>query len=368
MSAPSPIPFLDLALETRALRPDLDRAVARVLDRGRFLLGPELDAFEQELSAWLGGGTVCGTSNGLDAIELLLRAHGIGPGDEVLVPSNTYIATWLGVTHAGAVPVPVEPDPDTRNLGAHGLEQALTPRTRAVLGVHLYGSPCDLAALSTFCRRHHLPLLIDAAQALGATWEGSRTRALADGAALSFYPTKNLGACGDAGAVWTPDPAIATTIRLLRNYGMKSRDEHGLVGRNCRLDELQAALLRAKLPHLETGNTRRTTLARRYRTNLANLPSLNLPPDIPGSVWHLFVVGVDDRDRVARDLETRGIGTSVHYPVPPHLSGAYRDTVRTPQPVAETWSRRALSLPLHPWLTDAEIDTVASTLRDIVSR
>lgn len=370
MSDPCRIPFLDLGREIRAVRPGIDAAISRVLDRGRVLLGPELEAFESELADWCGGGTVVGVASGLDAIELLLRAHGIGPGDEVIVPSNTCIATWIGVTACGAAPVPVEPDPATRNLGVPGLEAARSPRTRAVMGVNLYGLPCDIDGIREFCRENRLTFLLDAAQSIGATWRGSRIAALGDGAALSFYPTKNLGALGDAGAVWTDDLSIADQVRLLRNYGQRDRCRHDVVGRNSRLEEIHAAVLRVKLQWLDEWTDRRRKVAHRYIQNLAGCEAIVLPLDHSNapSVWHLFVIEIENRDAALAALAEREIGTAIHYPVPPHLSGAYRTHFGPPGrfPIAERMAERVLSLPLNPWISDAEVDEVCAALVDVL--
>lgn len=369
MSVPCRIPFLDLGREMAAVRAGVDAAMARVLDRGHLLLGPELAAFEEELAAWCGGGRAVGVASGMDAIDLLLRAHGIGPGDDVLVPANTCLPTWLGVSACGARPVGVDPDPATRNLAEDGARSAWTARTRAVMGVHLYGLPCDVGGLGRLCRERGVPFLVDAAQSVGACWEGSRVAAFGDGAALSFYPTKNLGALGDAGAVWTPDDAVAAQVRLLRNYGMRNHAEPVLAGRNSRLEEIHAAVLRVKLPHLEAWTARRETLAGRYQEALGDIPGVRLPRPLHGSraAWHLYVVEVPGRDAVAWAMGARGVGTAVHYPVPPPRSPVYRGGCAAGAfPVADRLADEVLSLPLNPFLRDDEAAAVVEAFRAAV--
>lgn len=366
----APIPFLDLGQPTSAMRREIDGAIARVLDRGQFLLGPELDAFEAEYSAWCGARHCAGLGSGFSALQLMVRACGIGPGDEVIVPGNTHIATWLAVTEAGARPVPADPDPATRVITAEGAEAAITPRTRAIFAVHLYGMPCDMPALEGLCRARGLRLLVDAAQSAGATIGGSRARCHGDAAAHSFYPTKNLGALGDGGAVVTDDPEIDRTVRLLRNYGMRHFADHPLRGVNARMEELHAAVLREKLRRLDGWNARRAALASRYRRRLAEMAGV-VGPGVPpwaGHAWHLFVVEVDNRDAVRARLDAAGVGTAVHYPLPPHRTRALEGAGPFPPlPVTERLSRRVLSLPLHPFLEDAQADRVMGALAEAVA-
>ncbi len=362
--ASPPVPFLDLARETAAVRPELEAAAARVMDRGVFLLGPELEGFESAFARWTGGAEAVGVASGLAALELILAAHDIGPGDEVIVPANTYIATWIAVSRSGAVPVPVEPDPATRNLDPSRVGQAVTPRTRAILAVHLYGSPADMATLRTVAAEHSIRLFVDAAQSAGAAIDGSRSATLGDAAAFSFYPTKNLGALADAGAVVTDDPRIADRVRLLRNYGMRDRRDHPEMGTNARMDELTAAFLSAKLPHLDAWNTRRAAIADRYLAELADLP-IELPRESATSCWHLFVIQSEARDALQAHLSDSGIGSAIHYPVPPHLSGAYapdRDRLGA-LPVTERLADTALSLPISPFHQEEEIDRVIAAIR-----
>jgi dTDP-4-amino-4,6-dideoxygalactose transaminase len=366
------VPFFDLKRQQAELGGAVEAAVSRVVDSGWYLLGAELEAFEGEFAEYCGVRHCVGVGSGLSALELSLRAAGIGPGDEVIVPAYTWIATWLGVTGAGATPVPVDVDPETYNLDPALLSGAISERTAAILPVHLRGEPADLEAIDTVARSHGLLVLEDAAQAHGARCRGKRVGALGDLGAFSFYPSKNLGALGDGGAVTTDDEELATRLRLLRNYGMRNRYEIEAAGVNSRLAEIQAAALRAKLPHLDEWNRRRTRLAGRYREQLAGEAALDLPepPEWAEPVWHLFVVGCADRDAVATRMRERRVETSVHYPLLPHLAPPYRDRGwgKGSFPVAEALADRCLSLPLFPELGDAECDAVAEALLASLSR
>ena len=362
------VPFLALDRIYAEIGPELDRAFARVMRSGRFVLGAEVDAFEREFAAYCGVAHCVGVGNGLDALTLALRAWDIGPGHEVIVPANTFIATWFAVTHAGATPVPVEPDPRTFNLDPARVEAAIGPRTRALIPVHLYGQAADMTALREIAARRGLRVLEDAAQAVGARHRGRRVGALGDAAAFSFYPTKNLGAFGDGGAVTTNDAALAERLRRLRSYGSTVKYRHAERGFNSRLDELQAALLRACLPRLDAWNARRALLAQRYALGLAGSRFV-LPEVAPGNehVWHLFVIRSRDRDALQRSLEAAGIGTMIHYPVPPHLQPAYAGLglARGALPVAEAIHDEVLSLPMGTHLDEAAVDRVVAELRRI---
>jgi dTDP-4-amino-4,6-dideoxygalactose transaminase len=325
------------------------------MDSGWFVLGRELEAFEQEFAAYCGSKFCVGVANGLDALHLSLRALEIGSGHEVIVPSDTYIATWLAVTHAGATPVPVEPDPRTHNLDPARLEAAITPKTRAIIAVHLYGQPADMDPILAIATRHGLKVIEDNAQAQGAHYKGRRTGSLGHAAGTSFYPGKNLGTFGDGGAVTTDDPELADRVRVLRNYGSRVKYQHEAAGFNSRLDELQAALLRVKLRRLDEWNERRRSVARRYLAELAGHPELQLPhvPDWAEPVWHIFPVLHPRRDRLQQSLKEAGVGTLVHYPVPPHRSGAYghRGFIPGAFPIAENLAATELSLPMGPHLS-----------------
>jgi len=354
-----------------AVRAETLAAMARVYDSNWYVLGEEVAQFEQEYSQFSEVSHTVGVGNGLEALTLALRTLGIGPGDEVLVPSNTYIATWLAVTHVGATPVPVEPDPATSNLDPARLAAALTPRTRAILPVHLYGQPCRMPEILAFAAQHGLAVVEDNAQAQGATFGGQRTGSFGAVNATSFYPTKNLGALGDAGAITTNDAALAEQLRCLRNYGAAHKNHHELPGYNSRLDELQAAVLRVKLPHLPTWTQQRRQLAAWYDACLAGTPGLQLPAVAAGAepVWHLYVVHTARRDALRQHLAAQGIETLVHYPVPPHLQPAYA-ALGWPVgslPIAEKLAATCLSLPLWPGMTERMVARIAQVLRSFVS-
>jgi dTDP-4-amino-4,6-dideoxygalactose transaminase len=324
---------------------------------GQYILGPELKAFETEFAEYCGAPHCVGVGSGLEALHLVLRAWGLGPGDEVIVPSNTFIATWLAVSYAGAKPIPVEPREDTYNLDPERIEAAITPNTRAIIAVHLYGQPADMDAIVQIARRHGLKVLEDAAQAHGARYKGRPIGSLADAAAFSFYPGKNLGAFGDGGAVTTEDAGLAERLRALRNYGSALKYHHPIQGFNSRLDELQAALLRIKLRKLDEWNARRRRVADwYYRTLPRALPGSVLPtvPEWAEPAWHLFVVRSRERDALQARLTAQGIGTLIHYPVPPHLQEAYRDLgYRSGSfPIAERLAHEVLSLPISPHLSE----------------
>jgi dTDP-4-amino-4,6-dideoxygalactose transaminase len=361
------IDFLNLHRINTPHEEKLTSAVRRVIDSGWYILGEECSRFEAEFAAWCGVRHCIGVANGLDALQLSLRGLGIGPGDEVLVPSHTFIATWLAVTSIGATPVPVEPRSDTCNMNPELLTAALTPRTRAVLPVHLYGQPAEMNAIRQFAQKHGLYVIEDAAQAHGATYAGQRTGSLGDAAAFSFYPGKNLGALGDGGAITTNDDNLAHRLRQLRNYGSTRKYHHELTGVNSRLDEIQAAMLRAKLPALDSENAVRNRLAHRYLAGLAGL-QIGLPKVANDctAVWHLFVIQVDDRDKVQQALASRGIATMIHYPVACHVQPAYAGHDWPPLPVTNELQHRVLSLPISPVHTEAEIDEVIAALVEIV--
>jgi dTDP-4-amino-4,6-dideoxygalactose transaminase len=360
---PEVVPFLDVKGASEELQGDLLAAADRVIRSGSYVLGEEVERFETEFAAYVGARHCIGVGNGLDALHLSLRAAGIGAGDEVIVPTNTYIATWLAVTYAGATPVAVEPDPATWNLDAGLIERALTRKTRAIVPVHLYGQPADMTQIRQIAHEHGLFLLDDAAQAHGSRWLGQRVGGLADATAWSFYPSKNLGALGDAGAVTTDDDEIAETVRMLRNYGTRTKYENELMGYNSRLDELQAALLMVKLPMLDKWNDRRRAVAERYRTTFetARVP-LVLPTVADGAepVWHLFVVRTPERDRFRAHLADHQVATGVHYPIPPYRQHAYAGGgwVGASCEIAEAIHREVVSLPIGPHLSPGQIEAV----------
>ncbi|MBI3154564.1 MAG: DegT/DnrJ/EryC1/StrS family aminotransferase [Burkholderiales bacterium] len=359
------LPFLDLGAIQQSYAPALREAFERVLQSGWYVLGREVEQFEREYAAFCTARECVGVANGLDALSLALRALDIGPGDEVIVPSNTYIATWLAVSQVGATPVPVEPREATANLDPARIAASLTSRTRAVMPVHLYGQPADLTPILALAREHGLKVVEDAAQAHGASYGGRRVGAHGDAVAWSFYPGKNLGALGDAGAVTTDDPALADRIRVLRNYGSRRKYHNEVLGVNSRLDELQAALLRAKLSRLDEDNARRAAIAARYLDRLAHGPvrPIQVEPQC-GSVWHLFVVRHPQRDALAEALAQRGIATMIHYPVPPHLQPAYAALGFAPGsfPIAEALHREVLSLPMGPTMRPEDADRVVDAI------
>lgn len=360
------VPFLDLTAINRRFETAFSAALQRVQRSGQWILGPELAAFEREFADYCGASHAIGVGNGLDALTLVLRAWGIGPGDEVIVPGHTFIATWLAVTVVGAKPVPVDPDPGSYCINVASVARAITSSTRAVIPVHLYGRPAPMEELVALARGHGLRVLEDAAQAHGAVLRGQRAGVLGDAAAFSFYPAKNLGALGDGGMVTTHDGALADRICALRNYGGCRRYEHDVIGNNSRLDELQAAFLRAKLPALDHDNQCRARIAARYLAAFDGIPALTLPlPDANGShsSWHLFVVRHPLRDRLAERLAEAGVATQVHYPRAPHRQAAYSASGFACQlPISERLGAEVLSLPIGPTMTDTEVDRVIAAV------
>jgi dTDP-4-amino-4,6-dideoxygalactose transaminase len=365
-----PVPFLDLRAINGAQAQQLRAAFNRVLDSGWFVIGGELQAFENEFAVYCGASHCVGVGNGLDALFLILKAYGIGAGDEVIVPSNTYIATWLAVSHTGATPVPVEPLAATHNIDPSRVEAAITPRTKAILAVHLYGQPAQMDVLRRIARARGLRLIEDAAQAHGARQRGRRVGCLGDAAGFSFYPGKNLGALGDAGAVVTDDAALAREVRLLRNYGSSVKYVNDVQGHNSRLDELQAALLREKLGSLDDHNEHRSRLAETYSHGLAGL-DLVLPEVADGMrpVWHLYVVRSRQREQLQARLLADGIETLIHYPLAPHLQAAYEPLgiARGSLPIAEQLQREVLSLPMGPHLQRDDVQRVIAAVRRSVA-
>jgi dTDP-4-amino-4,6-dideoxygalactose transaminase len=361
------VPFLSLAGIHEEIGARLDDAYRRVMRSGWYILGQEVDAFEESFARYCGARHCVGVANGLDALSLALRAWDIGPGDEVIVPSNTYIASWLAASHVGARPVPVEPDLGTCNIDPARIEDAITPRTRAILPVHLYGQAADMDPIREIGDRRGLRVLEDAAQAAGALYRGRRAGALGDAAGFSFYPTKNLGAFGDAGALVTDDDALARRVRELRNYGSRARYVNDVIGYNSRLDPMQAALLGPRLDVLDDWNARRRRVAGRYLAAFQRT-SLVLPATLEGNehTWHLFVVRSERREELRRALEARGVGTDVHYPTPPHLQKAYAPLGYPPGafPISEKIHREVLSLPIGPHMQDAEVEYVIAQVRE----
>jgi dTDP-4-amino-4,6-dideoxygalactose transaminase len=362
------IPFLDLAPLHQEIHEPLDAAFHRVLDSGWFVMGPELDAFESEFANYSGVKHCVGVGNGLEAIHLLLRAYGVGPGDEVIVPSNTFIATWLAVSECGATPVPVEPRVDTYNIDPDLISLAITPRTRAIIPVHLYGQMADMDKINEIAQRHQLIVIEDAAQAQGARYKGRCAGSLGHAAATSFYPGKNLGALGDGGAVLTNDDQIALKIKRLRNYGSQKKYQHDTAGYNSRLDEMQAAFLRVKLKYLDEWNNRRRKIALDYAVLLKDI-DLTVPfvPDWAEPVWHLYVIRSTQRDQLKMDLEHKGIATVIHYPIAPHKQNCYSQYANYVLPLAQLFANEVLSLPISPTMKDTEVEYVAQVIHQLLS-
>lgn len=350
------VPFLNLKTPHHELQVELLSAVHRVIGSGWFIMGPELEAFEVEFAQYCRVKYCIGVGNGLEALHLLLLAYGIGPGDEVIVPSHTFIATWLAVTQCGATPVPVEPDIDTYNIDPAHISAAITSRTRAIIPVHLYGQPADMDSINEIAAKNGLIVIEDAAQAQGARYKGRRVGSLGHAAGTSFYPGKNLGALGDGGAILTDDQAIAAKVRRLRNYGSDVKYHHDDIGYNSRLDELQAALLRVKLGKLDEWNLRRTEIAKSYMQQLKGC-DLILPfvPSWADPVWHLFVVRSDQRAALQSQLQARGVSTMIHYPIPPHQQKCYAGSTWDALPTAERLANEVLSLPMFPSLGVEEV-------------
>jgi dTDP-4-amino-4,6-dideoxygalactose transaminase len=364
------IPFLDLGAAYRELKPQIDVAIQRVLDSGWYILGPEVEMFESEWAAYVGAEHAVGLANGLDALILGLRALDIGEGDEVIVPSNTFIATWLAVSAVGATPVPVEPDPYTHNIDPTRIASAITPRSRALIPVHLYGQPADLDPILALAHRHGLAVIEDAAQAHGARYKEQRLGAHGDLVCWSFYPGKNLGALGDGGAITTNRADLANRISVLRNYGSRKKYVNDIPGVNSRLDPIQAAVLRVKLNQLENWTERRRRIANLYSTALAGT-GLTLPhvPDWADPVWHLYVIRSENRNELQASLTAAGVSTLVHYPIPPHMQEAY-STLGFRQedfPIARDLANQVISLPIGPHLSDAEVDIVINAVKEAIS-
>ena len=358
------VPFLRLDQTYFDARNEIDGAIGRVLNSGNYVLGSEVEEFEREYGSFCASSHCVGVGSGLDAIELSLRAVGVSPGDEVIVPANTYIATWLAISRCGAIPVPVEPNDETFNIEAEGIEAAITSRTTAIVVVHLYGQPVHLRPIMELGKKYGLKVVEDAAQAHATEYEGHRVGSHGDAVAWSFYPSKNLGAFGDAGAVTTNNPEIADRVRVLRNYGSRAKYYNETKGLNSRLDPIQAAVLRVKLKYLDSWNMRRHLIADQYIEAIQGFSQIKLPSTPPWgrSSWHLFVVRFKNRDRVQDELKRRGIETIIHYPVTPHRQLAYKDFSSRSFPISERMSSEVLSLPMRPNLSEDEARFVADGL------
>ena len=356
--------FLDLKAGYNELKCELNEAYHRVMDSGWYIRGKECESFEAEFAKYCGSQYAVGVGNGLEALELLLRAYDIGEGDEVIVPSNTYIATWLAVDYVGAKVIPVEPNIRTYNIDPSLIESAITPNTKAIITVHLYGQPCDMDPIMDIAEKHNLIVIEDAAQAQGALYKGRKVGSLGHAAGFSFFPGKNLGAFGDAGAITTNDKAVADRSRVIANYGSQKKYYNEVKGINSRLDELQAAFLRVKLKYLDEWNDRRKIVASQYLEKLSETP-LILPysPSFSNPVWHQFVIRAQERDLLQKQLSAKGVPTMIHYPVPPHKQEAYQKMRGMDLSISEKIHREVLSLPIGPHLQAYEESRVIKELK-----
>ena len=359
------IKFLDLQKVNNRFRDEMDDRIKQILDAGWYLSGKWNDEFDKNFAAFCGTKHAIGVANGLDAINLIIRGYGFGPGDEIIVPANTYIATILAVSENGCTPVLVEPDINTYNINPDKIEEKITPRTRAIIVVHLYGQAVQMAKIWALAKKYDLKIIEDAAQAHGAMYDGKRVGNLGDAAAFSFYPGKNLGALGDAGGVTTNDSGLFNKIKAIANYGSDYKYHHICKGVNSRMDEIQAALLDVKLSHLDADNARRREIAKYYRENIVN-PKIILPKiyDENAHVWHVFVIRTKNRDELCKYLDEHGIQTNIHYPVPPHKQGAYNEWHDMSLPITEEIHRTVVSLPISPVLTDEEAKTITGVIND----
>ncbi|NJO84075.1 MAG: DegT/DnrJ/EryC1/StrS family aminotransferase [Blastochloris sp.] len=367
-----PIPFVDLKAQHAPISAEISEAVHRVIQKTNFILGDEVSLFEEEFAAYCENTYAVGVDSGTAALELAIRAHGLGPGDEIITTANTFIATVFAISHTGATPVLVDVDAQTYTMDVAALERAITPRTKAIVPVQLYGQPADMDAIMELARQHHLIVMEDAAQAHGARYKGKRVGSLAHTSAFSFYPAKNLGCCGDGGAVVTSDAQVANTIKVLRNCGQSEKNYHPLIGHNHRLDTMQAAILRIKLKHIDAWNAGRRQAARRYYELLAGHPGIVAPEEAAyaESVWHLYVVRVEEREALQKYLSEQGISTGIHYPVPIHVQEAYK-SLGYPEgsfPITEQYAPQIVSLPMFAELTDEAIQYVVEHILAFVEQ
>ncbi|MEM0135427.1 MAG: DegT/DnrJ/EryC1/StrS family aminotransferase [Thermoplasmatales archaeon] len=356
---------IDFQAEYKILKVELDKAYEKVMESGRYILGTEVSDFQKEFANFCESRYCVGVGNGLDALQLGLRALGVGNGDEVIVPSNTYIASWIAISLTGATPVPVEPDENTYNINPELIERSITKKTKAVMPVHLYGQPADMTPIRELAEKYNIRIIDDAAQAHGAKYKGKKIGTLADITAFSFYPTKNLGAIGDGGCITTNDPELAKMVETLRNYGESEKYKNDIIGFNSRLDELQAAFLRVKLRHLAEINKRKAEIASRYLSEISN-DSLSLPyvPEYVSPVWHQFVIKSKYRDELKKYLFYNGVNTLIHYPIPPHLQRAYGYANLNPDDLilAAKLAKDVLSLPISWTMNDEQIQYVINVI------
>lgn len=359
------VKFLDLHKVNERFRAQFDARFKQILDAGWYIRGKQDELFEKNFAAYVGSKYCVGVANGLDALNLVIKAYGFGPGDEIIVPANTYIASILAITQNACTPVLVEPDMQTYNINPDLIEAAITPRTKAIMVVHLYGQAVQMQKIWELAKKYNLKVIEDAAQAHGAMYCGRRTGNLGDAAGFSFYPGKNLGCLGDGGCVTTNDEALAAKIRALANYGSDRKYHNLYKGINSRLDEIQAAVLDVKLPYLDTDNARRREIAAFYRKNITN-PLITLPQtyDEAAHVWHIFAVRTPKRDELQTYLKERGIETLIHYPLPPHKQPAYAEWNALSYPLSERIHREELSLPISPVMTDEEVQKVVEAVNE----
>ena len=359
------IKFLDLEQINNRFREQMDARIREILDAGWYLSGKWNDEFTKHFAEYCGTKHAVGVANGLDAINLIIRGYGFGVGDEIIVPANTYIATILAISENGCTPVLVEPDINTYNIDPEKIEEKITPRTRAIIVVHLYGQAVQMAKIWELAKKYNLKVIEDAAQAHGAMYDGKRVGNLGDAAAFSFYPGKNLGALGDAGGVTTNDTELFERVKAIANYGSDRKYHHIYKGVNSRLDEIQAALLDVKLPHLDADNARRREIAKYYRENITN-PKIILPKtyDENAHVWHVFALRTENRDELCKHLENNGIQTNIHYPTAPHKQGAYSEWAEKSFPITEEIHRTIMSIPMSPVLTDEEVKKIVEVIND----
>jgi len=361
------IPFVDLQSQYQSIKPEADAAVLAVMERGDFILGQAVREFEEEFARYCEAEHCVGVDSGYSALELILRGYGIGLGDEVITAANTFVATALAISNTGATPVLVDMDPETYNIDPTRIEAAITPRTRAIMPVHLYGQPAEMDSIMAIAAEHDLKVIEDAAQAHGARYKGRRTGSLGHAAGFSFYPGKNLGAYGDGGAVVTDDAELADRVRMLRNLGMRVKYHHEIKGFNHRLDTMQAAVLRVKLPYLDEWNEGRRRVAARYAEALAGLPVVTpyAPPHVE-PVHHLYVIRIQERDALMERLSEAEIASGLHYPIPIHLLPAYAELGYRPGdfPITEAYADEILSLPIYAELTDEQIDLLTTIVTD----
>lgn len=359
------IKFLDLEKVNNRFRDEIDKRIKSILDKGWYLQGEWDKTFEEHFAEFCGVKHCIGCANGLDALNLIIRGYGFGVGDEIIVPANTYIASILAISENGCTPVLVEPNINTYNINPDLIEEKITDKTKAIMVVHLYGQAVKMDKIWVLAKKYNLKVIEDSAQAHGAYYNGKRTGNLGDASGFSFYPGKNLGCMGDGGCVTTNDDELAVKIRAIANYGSDRKYHHIYKGVNSRLDEIQAAIMDVKLPHLDSDNARRREISKYYRENIKN-EKIILPKtyDENAHVWHIFAIRTENRDELQKHLETNGIQTNIHYPTPPHKQGAYKEWENQSYPISEEIHRTILSLPISPVMTSVEVKKVVEVVNE----